>query len=254
MGVRMSVEQNDAGATCRRGLHRARSARRLAAALAATILLTAPALADQQRHPPYPDVLTGFARVVDGDTLVIDSVRVRLEGIDAPESDQTCGRSGGGTWDCGSAASGELRRLIAGSAVTCANAGVDKYGRMLGHCRTGAIDLNAQMVRGGYAWAFVRYSRAYVADEQSARQAHLGIWQGEAMPAWDWRASRWQAEAALAPSGCAIKGNVSRAGHVYHMPWSPHYAKVRMDKRRGERWFCSEADAQAAGWRAARAW
>jgi hypothetical protein len=122
---------------------------------------------------------------------------------------------------------------------------------MLGLCSLGAIDLNAEMVRRGLAWAFVKYSRTYVDAEAEARTLRLGIWDGEATPAWIYRARAWEQADDAAPGGCAIKGNISRAGHVYHLPWSPWYGKVKVDPQRGERWFCSEAEAQAAGWRPA---
>ena len=115
----------------------------------------------------------------------------------------------------------------------------------------GDRDINAEMVRLGMAWAFVRYSQVYVGLEAEARHAHAGIWDGDATPAWDYRAGRWQEAQAATPSGCVIKGNVNGNGRIYHMPWSPWYEKVRMDGH-GKRWFCSEAEAVEAGWRPAR--
>jgi hypothetical protein len=90
-----------------------------------------------------------------------------------------------------------------------------------------------------------------VAEEEKARAARVGVWQGEAEPAWIFRANRWQAAETEAPAGCAIKGNITENGHIYHMPWSPWYGKVKIDPAQGERWFCSEAEAQSAGWRSA---
>jgi endonuclease YncB( thermonuclease family) len=195
--------------------------------------------------------VTGAARVVDGDTILVGEVRVRLEGIDAPEIGQTCYRADGAEWRCGDAAAAQLARMTKGREVRCDDLGADRYGRTLGRCIAGSLDINAEMVRLGLAWAFVRYSRAYVAVEAEARALHLGIWQGKAVPAWEHRSGSWAAAEPLAPNGCAIKGNVSAQGHVYHMPWSPWYAKVNMDGARGKRWFCSEAEAIAAGWRPA---
>lgn len=195
--------------------------------------------------------LTGTARVIDGDTLEIAGERVRLEGIDAPEMAQTCRRRPWGTWACGKAAATALEHLLAGQRVACEDRGTDKYGRMLGVCFLGTRDINSWMVREGLAWAFVRYSRSYVREEARARAAHAGIWQGEAEPAWVFRAKRWAGAEDAAPQGCAIKGNVSTNGHIYHLPWSPWYGTVRIDERRGERWFCSESEALAAGWRPA---
>jgi endonuclease YncB( thermonuclease family) len=195
--------------------------------------------------------LAGPATVSDGDTLTIGGVRVRLEGIDAPEAGQLCRTRTGHSWPCGNQATAVLSRLVQGRVVECVPKGADKYGRMLGLCTAGGVELNAEMVRRGLAWAFVRYSRTYVQIEAEARARRLGIWQGEAMPAWEHRAGRWRAAEQGAPAGCAIKGNVTAQGRIYHMPWSPWYEKVRMDLDRGKRWFCSEAEALAAGWRPA---
>jgi hypothetical protein len=105
------------------------------------------------------------------------------------------------------------------------------------------------MVRQGLAWAFVKYSALYVAEEAAARQAKAGIWQGHATPAWEYRHREWMVAETAAPKGCAIKGNVSGKGRIFHMPWSPWYERVTVDEGRGERWFCSEGEALAAGWR-----
>jgi len=199
------------------------------------------------------DALSGPARVIDGDTIDIAGERVRLEGIDAPETAQTCPRSDTGAWACGKGATQALRKLIAGQEVGCQRRGTDKYGRVLGVCFVAGRDINAQMVRDGYAWAFVKYSRSYVHEEAEARAMRAGIWQGNAEPAWDFRAKRWAGAEQEAPQGCAIKGNVSANGHIYHMPWSPWYGRVRIDERKGERWFCNESEALAAGWRPAAA-
>lgn len=195
----------------------------------------------------------GLARVLDGDTIDIAGTRIRLEGIDAPEGGQDCARAGGGTWRCGQAASVELQRLIGRAVVRCESHGTDRYGRMLGICFVGATDINAEMVRRGFAWAFAKYSRAYVAEEADARARNLGIWQAPTTTAWDHRAGRWEAAGSNAPPGsCPIKGNITSSGRIYHMPWSPWYDKVRIEPEKGERWFCTENEAIAAGWRPVR--
>ena len=206
--------------------------------------------------PARGAMLVGTARVTDGDTIVIAGVRVRLEGIDAPETGQMCNLKWFGTWHCGAIASSALARMIGSHEVACENRGTDKYGRMLGVCVAGGVDLNAEMVRSGLAWAFVKYSSLYVREEAEARAAKIGVWQADTQTAWDYRAARWasaEVKTASAPEGCVIKGAVTKNGRIYHMPWSPWYDKVRIDDnpvKRGERrWFCSEAEAEAAGWR-----
>lgn len=207
------------------------------------------------------DTLRGRATVTDGDTIVVAGTVVRLEGIDAPETAQSCRTSDGTSWPCGREATRALADLIGSANVSCTNTGLDKYGRVLGVCDANGHELNAQIVRRGWAWAFVRYSRAYVHEEARAKSDRVGVWQGDAQPAWEYRASR----AARKPGGpgertqvvatgetCTIKGNVTANGLIYHMPSTRWYDAIRMDVIRGKRWFCSEADALAAGWRAAR--
>lgn len=190
-------------------------------------------------------------RVIDGDTIEIAGNRVRLEGIDAPETGQMCETARGEMWDCGNAATRVLVSLTQQRRVECKAQALDKYGRVLAICFAGGLNVNAEMVKRGFAWAFVKYSKLYVAEEAVARQMKAGIWQGAAVPAWDHRAGRWAGAASQAPQGCAIKGNVSRSGLIYHMPWSPWYQRVAMAPERGTRWFCTEAEAMAAGWRPA---
>ena len=193
--------------------------------------------------------LAGRATVIDGDTLDINGARVRLEGIDAPETSQTCGRRWVGWWNCGQAASKALSALTGDRRVSCTRHGLDKYGRILGICSVDGEELNAAMVRSGMAWAFVKYSTAYVEIEGEAKAAKSGVWQGDAEAPWLYREKRWQTAEQAAPDGCAIKGNVTGQGHIYHMPWSAWYGKVKIEPAKGERWFCSESEAQKAGWR-----
>lgn len=197
------------------------------------------------------DDVAGMASVVDGDTIDIGSQRIRLEGIDAPEAAQSCGARAGGNWACGHAAAEALAKMIGKRRVTCRSAGMDKYDRLLGICSADGVVINAEMVRRGYAWAFVKYSTRYIKEEADARTAAAGIWQGVAEPAWVYREKRWKVVEGDAPKGCAIKGNITENGQIYHMPWSPWYGRVRVDANRGERWFCSESEAQSAGWRSA---
>ena len=123
--------------------------------------------------------LVGAARVLDGDTLVIGDVHIRLEGIDAPESHQACASRAGERYPCGRLATEHLRDLIGGKPVTCVEGGHDKYRRTLGTCSAAGENLNARMVGDGWAIAYVKFSRAYEAAQSSARAGRLGIWQGE---------------------------------------------------------------------------
>jgi len=234
------------------------SLRRHAARHAATLAIAGLALSTVLSLSPPPadagatsEPIAGEARVIDGDTIQIGETRIRLEGIDAPEAGQTCGRKWVGTWRCGDAATEHVARLVKDQTVRCEPRGTDRYGRYLGVCSTGDVEINADLVRRGLAWAFIKYSRAYVEVEAEARALRIGIWQGDATPPWEYRRRAWDGAADIAPNGCAIKGNVTRNGQIYHMPWSPWYAQIRIEPEKGKRWFCSESDALAAGWRPA---
>ena len=197
--------------------------------------------------------VSGPATVVDGDTLDIGAVRIRLHGIDAPEANQRCATETGGDWACGAAATERLVEHVDAQRVTCAPGDRDAYGRVVAVCRVDGIDLGAALVKEGLAWAFVRYSADYIDLEDGPRKIGAGVWQADTTAAWDWRASAWERAVAEAPDGCPIKGNINRAGErIYHTPWSPWYARTRIDESRGQRWFCDEAEAIAAGWRAPR--
>ncbi|MFV2052262.1 thermonuclease family protein [Aliiroseovarius sp. YM-037] len=191
------------------------------------------------------------ADAVDGDTIVIGDVTYRLNGIDAPEYGQTCG-VGVSEWGCGQEATAAMADLVSRQSVRCVAHSEDSYGRVIATCYAGNIDIGQEMVGRGLAWAFVRYSDIYVTAEREAKRRGLGIWSGPAIPPWEFRAERWAAAEDESPDGCPIKGNISRNGRIYHPPWSPWYSRTRINTDRGERWFCDEAEARAAGWRAPR--
>ena len=199
--------------------------------------------------PSPGTVVAGPAAVVDGDTIEIAGQRIRLEGIDAPEAAQSCNGGKAGVLACGRAATRALSELIGQEDVSCESAGTDKYGRMLGLCFLDGEDINRYMVESGNAWAYIKYSTRYEAVEAGARALKTGIWSSENQPAWEFRKTLWQVAEVTSPAGCAIKGNVSRHGQIYHVPWSAWYDKVSIDEARGERWFCSEDEAVKAGWR-----
>jgi endonuclease YncB( thermonuclease family) len=201
--------------------------------------------------------ITGSARVIDGDTLGLGQNRVRLFGIDAPESAQECKDAKGVTWACGRSAKRALERLTAGQTVTCRGRDRDDYGRLLAVCSTSRGEINSALVRQGFAWAFERYSDAYVGTEAEAKAARRGVFAAANEPPWEFRAHRWEGATQRAEVDkqrrCPIKGNVSRSGErIYHLPWQATYDRVQIDERNGERWFCDEGEAERAGWRRAR--
>ena len=124
--------------------------------------------------------------VIDGDTLAFGAGHVRLEGIDAPESKQTC-TAYGQDWPCGQMATAWLREAVAGRDVTCTGHARDRYGRLLGTCFVGGENLNARIVAEGWAVAYRYYGDAYVPEEDAARRAGRGIWRGTFEEPWRWR-------------------------------------------------------------------
>jgi len=189
-------------------------------------------------------------RVVDGDTLELDGVTYRLNGIDAPEHGQRCG-----DWACGADATRALADIVEGATVTCTRMSEDGYGRVIATCQADGRDIGKEMIDKGMAWAFLKYSDAYAADELVSKDKAHGVFAEAYTPPWEYRAARWQAAESKeedAPPGCVIKGNISERGRIYHAPWSRAYARTRINTFKGERWFCSEAEAVAAGWRAPR--
>ena len=208
--------------------------------------------ADETEPSPDPPIeIGGPAAVLDGDTLSIGAQVIRIEGIDAPEDGQDCARADGERWRCGAAAERALRELVA-TGVRCAGREFDPYRRLIASCRADGRDLGTVLVASGLALAYRRYSDRYVREERVAREAGRGVWAGPFERPWDWRRSRWREAGNESPSpDCPIKGNVSRDGtRIYHAPWSRSYARTRIDESNGERWFCSEAEALEAGWRA----
>lgn len=203
--------------------------------------------------------VSGYARVLDGDTLDLQGVRIRLFGIDAPESAQSCTRPSGQAWACGRAAREALERKLGKRQLTCERRDVDDYGRLVAVCRQGREDINGWLAAEGWVVAYRQYSEDYVDEEAAARRARLNLWDGSfEQPADYRRRGRQEAERPAATqsapgSNCRIKGNISRDGErIYHLPGAEFYAQTRIDPAAGERLFCTEQEARAAGWRRAR--
>lgn len=138
----------------------------------------------QEAHGP----IKGPATVTDGDGLEIAGEQIRLYGIDAPETQQYCKRANKTRWHCGQYSTVELDKLVTGKEVTCDIRTLDRYGRWVAVCKIGEVDLGRRMVEQGWAVAYRRYAKDYVADEDIARKAKRGVWAGEFEMPWDWRA------------------------------------------------------------------
>lgn len=195
-----------------------------------------------------PDI-KGRARAVTGDTLRINGRLVDLAGIEAPEISQVCRDRRKRAWRCGQSARNALRRVVGRRRVVCTDVVQADGGRLKATCQVGSKDVAAAVVGRGYAFAQGTIYKTYADAEAGARDAKRGIWQGKVQRPADFRAQRWEVASKSAPDGCPIKGRVVRRSKVYVLPWALEYRQVRVRRRRGERWFCSEAEAAAAGFK-----
>ena len=205
---------------------------------------------DSSHQVSISNELSGPAAALTGDSIRVDGTTVRLAGIEAPASAQPCYRDDGRRWNCASTARSGLNKIVRGQKVTCTSSGQDDAGRTLAHCVIVADgkDLAAELVRKGYVFATdTSFFSALTSEEEAARSAKLGIWQGEVIRPQEWRDQTWEAAKRDAPDGCPIKGVVRASAKLYALPWSDVYANARVRQERGERWFCSEDDAKAAG-------
>lgn len=133
------------------------------------------------------DTITGTASVIDGDTIEIHGQRIRLHGIDAPESRQTCTRDGK-PWRCGKDAAFALSDFIGDHTVSCSQTDTDRYKRIVAVCRIGSENINAWLVHSGWAMDWPKYSKGAFADDQkSAKASKLGVWGSEFEEPWVWR-------------------------------------------------------------------
>ena len=224
----------------------------------ALVASSADSLVADENVPP----LVGRASVIDGDTIEIAGERIRINGIDAPESSQLCEDDQGQSYRCGAMSARALDQLLAESRpLRCEFVERDQYGRFVGNCfRADGVNVAAALVRAGMALDWPRYSGgAYALEQSAAVAAKAGIWQGEFQPPWEWRAAQRNSLtvapfiAPVTSDGCGIKGNISRSGEqIYHIPGMRDYDQTQINERAGERWFCSEAEAQDAGWRRAQ--
>ena len=200
------------------------------------------------------NTISGTASVIDGDTIEIHGTRIRLYGIDAPESAQLCLVDGNPT-RCGQSAAFALADKIGARPVVCDAKDRDVYGRTVAICSIGGENLNAWMTAQGWALAYRQYSTAYVSEEEEAQAAKRGMWRGDFIRPWDWRHQHEHVKGGAAvnspgSTACNIKGNISATGQrIYHVPGGAYYDKTVITPSKGEQWFCTEAEARAAGWR-----
>jgi len=219
------------------------------------------------------------AIVKDGNTIQLGEVIYRLDGIDAPELDQTCIDDQADPWTCGVEAREQLIKLIGGRQVGCDDLGPDKTARKrhIGLCTVEgeATSLNQELVRQGFALDFEPFAKGrFLQDEAGARDGRLGLWKGCFVAPQEFRLGQRDGslhgaacrtdrdrqirealfpEDIAMPSDCSIKGKFAARARVtgnvgiYHLRACPSYPAIT----KPDRWFCSEDDAEAAGFRRA---
>lgn len=222
--------------------------------------------------PAAAQTVRGNATALDGDTIDMTGDRIRLSGIDAPEAGQTCMRDGAG-WECGADAKRHLGSLLQGVEAQCQVRARGAQGVAIGECMAGGRDLSEAMVAAGLAIAVETSpgDAPYADLERRVKLVRAGLWGGAFDQPGEWRKAHPQARLAASAAskaqlsarsartsraevyrnalGCAIKGNISRrmSERIYYLPGMKYY-----DGTRPERLFCTEEEAQAAGFRRSR--
>jgi len=210
--------------------------------------------------------ISGIPTITDADTVVIGGNPIRLLGIDAPESDQICLDKNSEFVKCGIAARDALIKQFGGKEWTCRTAG-KTYNRTLATCFVGREDVNRWTVSEGWALSFRRYKHPYDREEQHAKEQCMGLWAWSFHAPWDWRRRNCKTEivgcvsvpidareklcgprATPPDPKCTIKATTRGGECIYHVEGGHYYGALKMAGS-SKRWFCSEADAQAAGCR-----
>jgi len=205
-------------------------------------------------HAYAKEEIVGRASVIDGDTIEVRGVRIRMQGIDAPrvESDLRDGRPAVPLRP----AVGEPSRRAGRRADRPVPGGDQGQVRTVAVCFAGDLDLNGRMVEEGRAVAYHQYSSAYVPNEDRAKAANKGIWVGTFQIPSEFRKAKKEGGvkpvAAEPAKMCPIKGNINAKGEkIFHVPGGRVYDNTAITEAQSERWFCTEAEPTAAGWRAA---
>ena len=139
--------------------------------------------------------ISGNAQIIDGDTIKINSKKIRLHGIDAPEFKQMCTKpyltiiffTFTKDYPCGKISTQKLQKKINNKVITCKILDVDRYKRFIGECYKRNLNLNSWLVSNGYAVAYRKYSKKYISNEINAKNEKKGIWQGKFEMPWEFR-------------------------------------------------------------------
>ena len=134
----------------------------------------------------YNDVKSYEIKIIDGDTIHLNSEKIRFTGIDTPELKQTCKKNSEIIY-CGIKARQLLIDKIGKDKVICVREGKDQYKRTLAECFVNDLSLSRFLVREGYAFAYRKYSKKFINDEDFAKKNNLGMWSMNFEYPWDWR-------------------------------------------------------------------
>jgi micrococcal nuclease len=201
--------------------------------------------------------LVKVTRVVDGDTIEIEGgERIRYIGIDTPETVDPRKPI-----QCfGVEASNKNKELVEGKEIRLEKdiTDRDKYNRLLRYVWIDDTFINLELVKQGFAYSYsyppdIKYQDQFVKAQQEAREAKRGLWNACPITTEQEQSVSPTEQKENTPSGsCVIKGNINTSGEkIYHLPGCGSYEKTKIDESRGEKWFCTESEAQAAGWRKA---
>ena len=131
--------------------------------------------------------LDNSIRIIDGDTIILNSEKIRFYGIDTPEKKQKCKDRNGLSYPCGEFATNELKKIISSGQLFCKKRATDRYGRSISICYVNGVDINSLMVKNGWALAYRKYSRDYIDEEKEAKDKKMGMWAGKFIAPWRWR-------------------------------------------------------------------
>jgi endonuclease YncB( thermonuclease family) len=205
--------------------------------------------APQVSPPPAsgetPFDLSGSARVTAPGQFRIGDTAVTLAAITALDTGQRCQRVSGSDWPCGREARQATEKLVRGRKVGCTFQGSGDPRPAT--CTAGGKDLAAELTRQGHSFADGLLFASYSVQEQQARETKSGLWAGTPERPDEWRARLWSEAEAAAPGGCAIKTRISGNDRRYLRPEDGDYARTVVRDARGEKWFCTEDEAKAAG-------
>lgn len=198
-------------------------------------------------EPCIPEVSEEFSAhvisVTDGDTILVAKdrhpVKIRLEGIDAPEKGQ----------DHGTKATEALKKLVLGKTVTIKQTGTDKYGRVLAYVICDGVEVNQKLVEDGWAWHFTKYNceERFAEAEKEARKSRIGLWEhDQPIAPWDWRHARQkkqvtekshkadtgkktEAEPEVKAADTTSVVYITKSGKKYHSAGCSHLSKSKIE-------------------------